>query len=221
MKKIIIGCISATALLSANMVFASANDMTLDDYQSSAYYQHEQNKKFEVDSKVGFTIGINAGYATVHPKFNNTNITNPNNSGFAWNANLGYQFSQYFAIESGYTQFANVNESGTFFNLPYTAKNKYYGIDLLLKGILPVTQNFNLFAKLGVMYFSAQRTLQSFTGHPLIGFLNQTTTQYNPEVGVGASYDVTQHIAITAQGIGTFMNYTTYAGYGGLSFKFN
>jgi len=216
MKKTMVSFISATALLTAGMVFASDN-LTMDDYQLSAYYQHEQNEKFYADSKVGFFIGINAGYAKVKA------FTKSKNTGFAWNANLGYQFSPYFAIESGYTQFPDVNESGTLSGVgAYTAKDKYYGIDLLFKGILPVTHSFDLFAKLGAMYFTAQRKLQTGAGGlALYKKLKRVVTQYNPEVGIGASYDITPHVAITVQGIGTFWGYSTYAGYGGLSFKFN
>jgi opacity protein-like surface antigen len=226
MKKIILAGVSLTAILSANIAFAyycpncanpnSNTDMSLSDYQSSAYYQNEQNKKFEADSKVGFTIGLNAGYATVR---NHTRYLLPagtfrysNNSGFAWNANLGYQFSRYFAIETGYTQFPDMTETRTFLGVTSSSKNTFYGFDLLLKGILPVTNNFNLFAKAGAMYFSAQHTL----------LYSKSYYEIDPEAGLGVSYDITQHVAIAVQGVGIFgNNYTTYAGYGGLIFKFN
>jgi hypothetical protein len=220
MKKIIVRCVAATSLLSATFAFAhdpvymedmsfpKDDQMTLNSYQSSAYFQNEQRKKWAYDSKSGFTIGLNGGWGKVDA------FTKTNNAGFAWNANVGYQFNPYFAVESGYTAFADVNESGTFNGSPYTATDKYYGVDVVFKPIWPLTTHFNLFGKIGAMYFTALRDMK--TGGPL----KHCVTQYNPEVGIGMSYDFNHYVAVSAQAVGTFYGFTTYAGYGGLIFKF-
>ena len=125
-----------------------------------------------------------------------THATGFSNSGFAQNANLGYQFGKYVAIESGYTHFANVTNDTALNNDTV----KTYGIDLLVKGILPITEQFNVFAKAGAMYLHTSATDNNvlFGTGPSIAF-----HRYVPEFGLGTSYNVNQHIALTVQGIRT------------------
>lgn len=57
--------------------------------------------------------------------------------GFGWNANLGYQFMKYVGAEAGFSHYT------------MAGSNNAYSTHIAVKGILPFTDEFNLFAKLG------------------------------------------------------------------------
>jgi OmpA-OmpF porin, OOP family len=113
-------------------------------------------------------------------------------SGLTWNAAAGYQLDRYFAMEGGYIQFAHIEgfdpEVGGKFTVHPSA------IYLAAKGILPLQDNFDLFAKVG-----AARTSIS------TDFLDGDVVVHSDShrivalFGVGGDYNINQHIAITAQ----------------------
>ena len=72
-----------------------------------------------------------------------------------YNANLGYQFNKYFALEAGYSYFG---WSNTYAGI---VSNKYnYSMpDLTTKLILPIGNRFNIYAKLGVTYLIGSETI--------------------------------------------------------------
>ncbi|OGT35683.1 MAG: hypothetical protein A3F11_07190 [Gammaproteobacteria bacterium RIFCSPHIGHO2_12_FULL_37_14] len=220
MKKVIVGFVGATALAAFSV--AMAGEMT----NIPASDQPSSN-----NNDAGFFISGNLGYdkfdfakPTTAP-ISQDSITN---TGFAWNGNVGYQFNSYFALESGYTQFADVLANSPIPGISsgmLAVENKdNYGIDLLAKGILPINQKFNVFAKAGVMRLHTTQVTSRLGVFP-----DSSTTlasvRYVPEFGVGASYNLTHNVALTLQGITTLKSNNnipaTYAGYAGLSYKFN
>src|SRR3990167_5970042 len=206
MKKAVVSLVGAIALTTIGMAAVFTNSMAA------------SNQSFSNNTAKGIFISGNLGYSKVgdsEPGLSNT--------GFAWNGNLGYQFNKYIALETGYTQFPNLkftfNSSGG--NISETTK--IYGIDLLVKGILPINNKFSLFAMAGAMYFHTASTAIT-TG---VYYLNRsdyngTTSTYRPEVGLGAAYNLTKNVALSLQGITALDgSNSTYTGYTGLSYKFN
>jgi hypothetical protein len=196
MKKLVVSFVSAAALASVSIAMAGGMD------NMAAPVQHSSND-------AGFIISGNAGYGKVdYPA--TFGIPSSHLSGFAWNANLGYQFNRYVALESGYTRFHDISVPG--------GKITTQGVDLLAKGILPINSQFNVFAKAGAM--------DVFTSFP--GSVKRS--RITPEFGIGTGYNVTRNVALTLQGIttlamkgphaGTFTQPATYAGYAGISYKF-
>lgn len=204
MKKLVVSFVGAAALASVSIAMAGGMDNMAGPVQSSG-------------NNAGFTVSGNLGYGKVNYNAANLGVPSKNLSGFAWNGNLGYQFNQYLALESGYTHFHDIT-------VPGAGKLDTQGVDLLVKGILPINSQFNVFAKAGAMdiFTKALNTNNTSAGR---------RSRITPEFGIGTSYNVTRNVALTLQGIttlamkgphtGTFTQPATYAGYVGASYKFS
>ena len=199
MKKVVVSFVSAAALATVGMAAAS-NSM-------AASQQHFSNT---AGNAAGVIISGNLGYGKVD--FRHSGIASKNLSGFAWNGSLGYQFNRYFALESGYTGFHQIKVG--------TQKINTYGVDLLAKGIYPISNQFNVFAKVGAMDLFSKRLTN--------GVVGSKVSRIVPEFGIGTGYNLTHNLALTVQGIATLStkshNYrmpSVYAAFAGLSYKFN
>lgn len=111
-----------------------------------------QASVFEMSYPNGWYVEANAG--SVH--LSNTSSvfpagTSTSSSGIGGNANLGYKFMPYAALEIGYSQYPNTKinaEDGT-----RIATAKHYSYDIAAKGIIPVSDSgFEVFAKLGAQH---------------------------------------------------------------------
>ena len=203
MKKLVVSVVGAVALTTAGM--AAANHSMAASDQS-----------FSSNSARGVYVGGNVGYGKFDQK--NSGLPAKDLRGFTWNADLGYQFNKYAALEAGYTQFHTIKV-----NTPAgKVNNTLYGVSLLAKGILPVSEQFDLFAKAGAMDLYAKST----TGSTI-----SRRARIVPAFGLGTSYHVTKNVSFDVQGITTlamkgphassFTMPATYAGYAGVSYKFN
>lgn len=222
MKKVVLGFVSAAALATVSMTMAGgmtnipAPDQALDENSAGSSHITASDHALD-DNSAGYIISGNLGYGKVNYNAN----TNPplgstptNLNGFAWNINIGYQFNPYFALESGYTSFPDITLN--------PGEVQTSGLDFLGKGILPINEQFNVFAKAGAM--------NSFT-KASAGGITLNRSRVVPEFGIGASYNVNSNVALTLQGIttlpmkgpsgGTFTMPATYIGYAGASYKFN
>lgn len=210
MKKAVVHFVSLMGLTTVGMAAASNNNMAVSDQSAS--------------NASGIYVDGNVGYGKVNRfKYPGQGISNFSNSGFTWRTDLGYQFNRYVALETGYTRFADVKASQG--NFSETLKN--YGIDLLVKGILPINNQWNVFAKAGAVYLHTKQTASNIGNY--ITYFNSasgaaTDDQYGPELALGTSYYLTKHVDVSLQGVAMFAGGTdvsTYAGYAGLGYKFN
>lgn len=204
MKKVVVGFVSAAALATITVGMAAGTDSMAASNQFSS-------------NPANVYIDGNLGYGKFDAK--NTGLPAKDLRGFTWGADLGYQFNQYAAIEAGYTQFHELKgvANGTSGNA--TLK----GVDLMAKGIMPINDQFNVFAKAGAMDLFLKTNP---SGRPSVKY-----SRVAPAFGLGTAYNVTQNVALTLQGIttlamkgphaGTFTMPATYAAYAGLSYKFN
>lgn len=119
-------------------------------------------------------------------------------SGFAGNANLGYKFMPYFAMEVGYSQYATSNiktGDGT-----KAANVKHYSYDLAGRGILPIAATgFELFAKLGVQRIDSKITIQDVNAAQQLGIGSSQHNTTGIYMGAGAQYYVMPELAINTQ----------------------
>lgn len=121
------------------------------------------------------------------------------NTGFSWNADVGYKFSPSWAIELGYNSLPNEKFSTNFFSEVAEGTDNYF-IDLALKGIIPFDSGLSLFAKAGAAYVNHKLTPAPFVFVEHSG----SNSGYSPLVGLGIGYAITPNFEITVQGNSTF-----------------
>lgn len=95
-------------------------------------------------------------------------------SGFGLTVDLGYQFFDYFAVEAGLTHWQGENNDSDDTSLNFA--------QALVKGILPINEQFNVFAKLGI-------------AASLVG----SEEGYAPYAGLGAGFGITPNVDLTFQ----------------------
>jgi len=111
----------------------------------------------------------------------------------------GYQFNKNFALEGGYFNLGKFGFTAT--TVPAGTLNgniKLQGVNLDAVGILPITDKFSAFGRLGVNYADAT---DSFTG---TGFVkvpdpNPSERAANLKIGAGIQYDFTQALGVRAE----------------------
>lgn len=94
----------------------------------------------------GVYLGANFGgtYANVAHLFDDGSTTVA--GGFGANANLGYQINNWFAVEGGFTAYTDMGANG---------QNLYSG-HIAGKLMIPFTDRFNIFFKLGAALIGAE-----------------------------------------------------------------
>lgn len=111
----------------------------------------------------------------------------------------GYQFNKNFALEGGYFDLgkfgfmANTTPAGTL-----SGNIRLKGLNLDAVGILPLTEKFSVFGRIGANY--AQAT-DSFAGTGAVSVLNPnpSTRETNLKLGVGLQYALTESLAMRAE----------------------
>ena len=163
---------------------------------------HMNDKTKIADIKGNFPFTANAADAT-----------NLSNNGFAGRVALGYQFNQNFAVEMGYLQLNKKKVNGTVpdavaggdATLPASLSMHENAVDLVGKGILPLTDKFNVYGKLGVAYLT---TTINGKGDIDVNGANVPATfdlngvakiskhKWAPEAAIGVSYDITPNMSV-------------------------
>lgn len=133
----------------------------------------------------GIYINANAGYGWVSDLPNVAGVLD--DEGFAWSANVGYQFNPYVAVELGYRNLPNIKFLGE------TVVKNIYGLDAAVKGIYPASERFDVFAKAGVAWMSGKAVGAS-----------KADTQFTPLLGAGFDVNLTDNLALTAEVSYTF-----------------
>ena len=85
----------------------------------------------------GFYVDANLGWGKVDVEVDSA--TKDKNSGFAWNASLGYKFMPYLGAQVGYFGFPKVTHTGSVAEF----SSNFLAV-LAIKGILPLEDGFSL-----------------------------------------------------------------------------
>ncbi|PIZ03777.1 MAG: hypothetical protein COY58_07575 [Gammaproteobacteria bacterium CG_4_10_14_0_8_um_filter_38_16] len=213
MKKLIVSFVSAAALATVGMAAAGGSTAAYDNNSASN------------NNAAGIFVSGALGYGYVGYKKSDFfgAPTKLDRSGLAWNANVGYQFNQYVAVEGGYSQFGQGKAS---FPGGETYKTTLRGFGADVKGILPINDQFNVFAKAGAVDMHENTDQSGAT----IGKL--TGSAWTPMLGLGTSYNINHNVALTLQDVYTFRTNFTKSGakvnipytndiLAGVSYKFN
>lgn len=129
----------------------------------------------------GVYLGVTLGASKTDKNIGATTLTKTN--GFVYGGILGYQFNKNFAVEGQYTG------AGRFESTPVTAKND--ALSLAAVGILPVSDEFSLYGKLG--YANTRTTL---TNNTALTALTGGTSRSAATYGLGAQYNATPSVGI-------------------------
>ncbi len=114
-----------------------------------------------------------------------------NHNDFAGRVYVGYDFTKYFAIEAGYTQFFNRPELTAIVpTIPATVTVQpgswdTFGVDLAARVNGPITDDFGLFAKAGGDYMSLDT-----------GIDGSSHTGFNALFGAGLYYHFSQNLSV-------------------------
>lgn len=139
-------------------------------------------------SDAGFYLGVEGGYDMTHYKNLDKSYEVSKDNGFAGRAFLGYDINKQFAVEFGYSYFfnkaklADKNEPSSYYT-----QYKTQAFDLFGKGKLPITDEFGLYAKLGVGYLMTSVTDYGWTG-------TESPKNFNVAYGAGMDYSITSNI---------------------------
>jgi outer membrane immunogenic protein len=138
--------------------------------------------------------------------------THMDNIGIGGRVYAGYQFNPYFAMETGYTQYAKTTFGGTArtsqtsvtnypagiapTGIPQSGVTKYYGeitehaIDMVAKATMPLQSGFGLYAKAGMAYIAADKHVNANSSGTTITNVNNgtTTTVTNGVSAYGTTY---------------------------------
>lgn len=135
-------------------------------------------------------------------------VKNLSNNGLAGRVALGYQFNPNFAVEVGYLQLNDKKADGKqnlHHGLPEEASFnlQQHAIDLVGKGIIPVSQNLNVYGKLGLAYLTSDVYSKSNDEGVNVNVnLNEHTNiakhKWAPEAAIGVSYDITPNVSVDA-----------------------
>ena len=107
-----------------------------------------QDTKFYAGVSGGLAKARSACDATGLPAGSTINSCDETDTG--WKVYGGYQWTPNWGFELGYFDFGKATASATILGVPATAHAEATGWQLVATGTLPITPQFDLFAKLGI-----------------------------------------------------------------------
>jgi OmpA-OmpF porin, OOP family len=149
----------------------------------------------------GLYVSGQAGYADTHMKSRLSSQTGIAlaNDGLAGRIAFGYKITPNFALELGYLQLSEGKSNNT--KPDFTLYNKQNAIDVAAKGILPITNNVNIYGKLGVAYLTTELKKDT-TVNGIATSIDLNSAQgiakhkWAPEVAIGMGYDITPNVTV-------------------------
>ncbi|HEX4300828.1 MAG TPA: outer membrane beta-barrel protein [Gammaproteobacteria bacterium] len=128
------------------------------------------------------------------------NTTTESDTATAYGVDVGYQFDRYFALEGGYTDFgSSSSDINITFPAPFDSPVKVHakGETLFAVGILPVSDRFSLFGKLGLLTYTQDLT----SAATITGVGPEILPKYSDSgttsgIGVGASWAINDRFGL-------------------------
>lgn len=152
------------------------------------------------DDSHGLYIGAGVGQSDVDTSCGvaGGTISNCDTTNTAWKGYLGYQFNKWIAVEGGYTQFGDVNASGSVGLVPFTAKTETWGIPVYAVGSIPFSLDsegkykLSVLGKLGAVRWDQDRSssLPNNSG---------SDTGWDFAWGAGVQLTLSEHLGIRGE----------------------
>lgn len=135
---------------------------------------------------------------------NTTKVSGPakpsiDNDGFAGRAYVGYNFNRFFAIEGGYTQYADTKISNIF-GVSGDDQNLSEGaIDTVARLNIPLSKRFSLYGKGGAAFVMTNQITDAYAvpvGSAYQFHYEKTSLdRVRPTYGVGLDMDITRYLS--------------------------
>ncbi|MDI1236953.1 MAG: outer membrane beta-barrel protein [Polaromonas sp.] len=170
---------------------------------------------FAQDETTGPYIGGNIG--RTRADFNNDSINRTlvgqglrvgtateDNSGTGYKLFGGYQLNRNFAVEGGYFDLGKssytVNANQIVGNAPgtFNGETRVRGLNLDLVGMLPLSDRFSVFGRVGAAYAQSRASFNS-TGSVPVNPSSTRSNKTNLKVGVGMQYAITEALALRGE----------------------
>jgi OOP family OmpA-OmpF porin len=164
-----------------------------------------------VADDLGWYLGGNIGQSRA--KIDDARITNnvvgggftsiaitDNNRDTGYKLFGGYKFNKNFALEAGYFNLGKFGFTST--TVPAGTLNgniSLDGMNLDAVGILPITDTFSAFARVGMNSAKARDTFTSSGAVPAPTNLSPSKREFNPKVGIGVQYDFTKSLGMRVE----------------------
>lgn len=113
--------------------------------------------------------------------------------GLAARLAIGYQFNPNLAFEAGYLQLAK-QEANLKSPVNQSITINQHAFDLVGKGILPISDKFNLYAKAGLAYLVTDLSGNEIDKRSIINPVAKHS--FAPEAGLGFTYNMTSNVFI-------------------------
>ena len=162
------------------------------------------------DNAPGWYVGGNIG--RTYTDFNNDRINSSlAGQGFRVNSNSedkhdtgyklfgGYQLHRNFAIEGGYFDLGKLNYG--FTTIPagsFAGETRVRGLNLDLVGILPLSEKFSVFGRVGAAYAQTRSSFSRTANIPL-SVLDSRNNDTNVKVGLGLEYAFTPAFSVRGE----------------------
>ncbi|MDA3946876.1 MAG: OmpA family protein [Helicobacteraceae bacterium] len=153
------------------------------------------------DYSSGWYIGGNIGLSTTNIDEDKItqNLTNPSYSDddkdLGYKLFGGYQFNKYFALEGGYFNLGKFDYAVSTSTGTLDGEIKVMGLNLDAVGILPITEDFSAFGRIGANYAQAKDSY-SATGTLSVPDTSPEKTALNYKFGAGLQYAITDALGM-------------------------
>jgi OOP family OmpA-OmpF porin len=129
-----------------------------------------------------------------------TTAINNDDSDTAYKLFGGYQFNKNFALEAGYFNLGQFGYTATTLPAGTQSGNiKLQGLNLDAVGILPVNDQFSVFARLGLQYAQAKDNFSSTGFVPVPANPNPSKNATNYKAGLGLQYDFNRSLGMRVE----------------------
>lgn len=153
------------------------------------------------DYSAGWYMGGNIGLSTANIDRDRItqNITttsyNDDESDLGYKLFGGYQFNKYFALEGGYFNLGKFDYALSTATGTAEGDIKVMGANLDAVAILPITENFSAFGRVGAIYSRAKDSFGT-TGTISITDTNPKESDFKYKFGAGLEYAITDAVGI-------------------------
>ena len=134
----------------------------------------------------GLYVGASMGNASLDDNLDGLDI---DDSTIAFRIVAGWHFNEYFALEGGYHNFGDFEQSIDVLGNPVTAVLSADGFTLGAAGTFPLSERFALMGRAGMFFWD---------GNAEINNVSQATPEdTNPYFGAGLSFEVSNNLQLT------------------------